>query len=369
MTRRIWLEIGPLQEGQYTGLSQVTAGLAATLLGDTTRAVGFFLGRAAIPPEIVATVLTRGEGEFLSFWLARHTPRAPATSLNETSIALFPNVKTCRRGFAIETQIVHDLSTLLTPQFHLPETVRFHAAAMADDVATNDLTFCVSEATRQDVLRYLCPPDPARIITVHPGPGQPGALAPPMVPVEPFVLVLGTIEPRKNIAVILEFLAAQTQLLAGLRFVFLGRHGWGEAPATLLARHGLNEAAEAGRILFPGYVSAAARDALLARARLMIYPSLFEGFGLPVLEALAFGTPVLTTRSSSLPEVGGEAVTYFDPFTPEDFGRGLAEALQDRHATAETARAARRTWAARFSWPKTWQKITAAIDNLPEAGR
>ncbi len=376
MRRRFWLEIGPLREGQYTGISQVTAGLAGAMLGDATldgtpldgttlngagRARGFFFGRAAVPARVVETALTRGEGEWLEFWLARAEPVAPALAADETAIAIFPNVKTCRRGFAVETQIVHDLSALLTPQFHMPETVRFHASAMAADIASNDLTFCVSEATRQDVLRYLAPPEPGRVRCVYPGPGLAGAVAAPDAPVEPYVLVLGTIEPRKNISVILEFLAAQPHVLTALRFVFLGRHGWGEAPATLLARHGLAAAAEAGRIMFPGYVAAAARDALLARARLMIYPSLFEGFGLPVLEALALGTPVLTTRSSSLMEVGGTVATYFDPFMPGDFGRGLAEALRETPG-ARTARAA---WAAGFSWTRCWRDMLAAIEALP----
>jgi glycosyltransferase involved in cell wall biosynthesis len=362
MTTRFWLEVGPLREGDFTGLSQVTAALADRMVRQSGRAVGFFYGRAVVPDDVVAAILDQGEGEQIEFYLARAEPVAPATDCGEAHVAIFPNRKTCRRGFDLETQIVHDLSALLTPQFHDRHVVAFHAQSLADDVRGNDLTFCVSEATRDDVLRYLDPPDPARVVTVPLGPGLPGVPMAVQVPAglaaEPYVVVLGTVEPRKNIEQVLQFLSEQPRILTALRFVFLGRHGWGAAPGALLERHGLTGAALAGRVLFPGYVSATVRDALVARARLLIYPSLFEGFGLPVLEALHAGTPCLTTRSSSLPEVGGEVCAYFDPFVPGDFGRGLAQALQDTPAR----QAARRGWAARFGWDRCWETIASAIE-------
>lgn len=356
MTRHWWLEIGPLKEGNYTGISQVTAALADCLLGDTQRQPGFFYGRAVIPVPIVASVLTQRHGELLEWYVARAELHAAPTSADADSIAIFPNRKTCRRGFGCETQIIHDLSTLLTPQFHGAETVAYHALSLRDDVHSNDLTFCVSEATRSDLLAYLGPLDPARVVTTLLGGGDGAASGPQSC--EPYVLVLGTVEPRKNIVQVLQFLAEQPQVLRGLRFVFLGRHGWGETPETLLARHGLTDPFAHGRILFPGFVSDAAKHLLIGQARLLIYPSLFEGFGLPVLEALAAGTPCLTTRSSSLPEVGGAVCCYFDPFIPGDFAQSFAGALHDTPAL----RARRVAHAAAFTWSRCWASMTTAVE-------
>jgi glycosyltransferase involved in cell wall biosynthesis len=361
MTARWWLEIGPLKEGNYTGISHVTASVAECMLTDTTRDTAFFFGRAEVPRDIVVDALQRRNGELLEWYVARADLPAAPHDASRCNIAIFPNRKTCRRGFDIEAQIIHDLSTLLTPQFHGVETVDYHALSLRDDVHSNTITFCVSEATRTDVLRYLGPIDPSLVVTTKLAASMDGQTpVRPTTSAEPYVLVLGTIEPRKNIGQVLRFLAEQPHVLRALRFVFLGRYGWGQSVETLIAQHGLDEPYDAGRILFPGYVSEAAKQAMLAHARMLIYPSLFEGFGLPVLEALACGTPCLTTRSSSLPEVGGNVCGYFDPFVPGDFARGFAACLQDNAAL----RVARQAWAAGFSWRATYAAMTGAIEDV-----
>ena len=362
MNTRWWLEVGPLKEGNFTGISQVTAALADCMLGDMRRDPGFFYGRAVVPDSVVSAALQRREGELLEWYLARTAPAPAPADLSVRNVAIFPNRKTCRRGFDCEAQIIHDLSTLLTPQFHDPDTVDYHALSLHDDVRSNDVTFCVSEATRDDVLRYLGPLDPARVVTAPIAPSfadyLPGEY--PDAVVEPYVLVLGTIEPRKNIGQVLQFLAEQPHVLRSLRFVFLGRYGWGDPVETLLDRYGLHDPFDAGRISFPGFIGDDAKFLLLEHARMLIYPSLFEGFGLPVIEALAIGTPCLTTRSSSLPEVGGTLCSYFDPFTPGDFARGFADAMQ--HSPAR--RQASRDYATAFSWERTWYVIATTIEHV-----
>jgi glycosyltransferase involved in cell wall biosynthesis len=111
-----------------------------------------------------------------------------------------------------------------------------------------------------------------------------------------------------------------------------------------------------------GYVADADLPALYRAAELFVYPSLHEGFGLPVLEALACGTAVITSRSSSLPEVGGEAALYVDPLDPGDIRRALAELLGDEARRRELA-ARGPAQAGRFSWRRTAEETLAAIED------
>ena len=367
---RIYLEIGPLSEGNYTGIAQVTAALAEEMLGDTAHDVGFFFGRAMVDRPIVEDLLARRNGELIRWYLQRAPAKPAPYDLKGRQVAIFPNRKTCRRGFDIECQIIHDLSTLLTPQFHNQDTIDFHALTMLEDVQSNDITFCVSEATRSDVLRYLAPLTPGSVVAVPLAasipPGDTGLLAGRAV--EPYVLVLGTIEPRKNIEQVLSYVQQNPEILRRHRFVFLGRFGWGETVDSLVARYGLAREHELGRVVFPGFVAERVKNALIENAQVVVYPSLFEGFGLPVLEAMAFGVPCVTTRSSSIPEVGGSLCYYFDPHKPRDFDRALARSLVDIRVAPRSSGAARREWAGRFSWAATYRSMMTPIDALLNGG-
>lgn len=358
------LEMGPLKETQYTGIAQVTAAIAEHMLGDEKRRTAFFYGRIAVEPDIVEDLVIRRNGELLEWYLQRSGMRPAPAAFAGPHAAIFPNRKSCRRGFDIECQIVHDLSTFLTPQFHNEDTINFHTSSLFDDVHSNDLTFCVSEATREDVLRYLGPLDPGKVVAVPLAATTAVEDIPQLAgrDAEPYVLVLGTIEPRKNIGVVLDYLARNRSILRRTKFVFLGRYGWGEKFDALLARYELRPEYDAGHIVFPGFVSEDAKNLLLRHARLLVYPSLFEGFGLPVLEALSLGVPAVMTRSSSLPEVGGDACAYFDPFLAGDFDRALSKALFEMTFEEAAVRQRCLARAAEFSWPRSYAKMMAAIE-------
>jgi glycosyltransferase involved in cell wall biosynthesis len=368
----LYLEIGPLSEREFTGIPQVTAGIADQMLGDTKNKVAFFFGRQLIGNREVEGLLKRRNGERL-YWYARraNTDMVPL-NLDETSIGVFPNVKTARRVFNFEVQIFHDLSALLTPQFHTRDTIEYHALTARDDLLTNDLTICVSDATRSDTLRYLRPPNPERVITIHLGHAWPekceklhqAAMASPEfedAKVEPYVLILGTIEPRKNIGAVLDFLSRSPRILDSFRFVFVGRRGWGDQFEAYLQRHGVLAAYQQKKIVFTGYVPDQAKYSLMKEASLVVYPSLFEGFGLPVLEALSVGAPVLTTPSSSIPEVAGDACYYFDPFAETGFDLGFSRALVDLRTEGDALRARAAARGAKFVWSDFYRRMLAAI--------
>jgi glycosyltransferase involved in cell wall biosynthesis len=221
----------------------------------------------------------------------------------------------------------------------------------------------ISQATA-DALARQCPGAGARTVVAPLGVTQ--ALASELDPVEAaalpapgFVLAAGTLEPRKNLPRLVE---AYRRLPERLRethpLVVVGALGW-ETGRTLKALDSLN-----GQALRLGYVSDAALAELYRRCAVFCYPSLGEGFGLPVLEAMAAGAAVLTSNTSSLPEVGGEAVEYVDPSDVSSIAAGLERVLADESLQAELGRNARER-AGMFSWASFAERTLDALRRLP----
>ncbi len=166
------------------------------------------------------------------------------------------------------------------------------------------------------------------------------------LPAPGFVLAVGTLEPRKNLP---RLVAAYSSLdeaeKARHRLVVVGANGW-QTGETLSALRSLGE-----RCVMLGYVSDAALAELYRRCAVFCYPSLGEGFGLPVLEAMAAGAAVVTSQISSMPEVGGNAVEYVNPFSVTSIAAGLRAVLDDESHHAELAARARAR-AREFSWER-----------------
>jgi glycosyltransferase involved in cell wall biosynthesis len=177
-----------------------------------------------------------------------------------------------------------------------------------------------------------------------------------MLPASGFVLAVGTLEPRKNLPRLVEAYAAMPRELQHKHpLVVVGALGW-ETNGTLGALQSLGE-----RCTLLGYVSDAALAELYRRCAVFCYPSLGEGFGLPVLEAMAAGAAVLTSNVSSLPEVGGEAVAYADPTEALAIGEQLQRLLRDETLRAELGtRASVR--AREFSWEAFAETVLAVLE-------
>jgi alpha-1,3-rhamnosyl/mannosyltransferase len=181
------------------------------------------------------------------------------------------------------------------------------------------------------------------------------------LPAPGFVLAAGTLEPRKNLPRLVE---AYRELPQALRahhpLVVVGALGW-ETGATLDALDSLGE--QAIRL---GYVSDAVLAELYRRCAVFCYPSLGEGFGLPVLEAMAAGAAVLTSKLSSLPEVGGDAVAYVDPRETASIAAGLRRVLEDESERAELGRRGRAR-SADFSWGRFAETTIATLRSAATA--
>ena len=264
---------------------------------------------------------------------------------------------------------VHDLSHMLYPQFHPSARVDYLNFALPPSMARTDHVITVSNAVRQEMLeRGLMPSE--RITAIHLAadaiyrPHTPQMLAPAMqalgLRAGQYTLFVGTVEPRKNVERLIQ--ACELLPLAMRRewpLVVAGGKGWNsEAIHARMAK-----AQAEGWLRYVSFVDQRWLPALYAGARLMAYPSLYEGFGLPVVEAMASGTPVLTSNTSCMPEVAVGAARLVDPLDVEDMAHALAECLGDTAGQAQ-ARAKGLIRAAGLSWDRCAEETVAVYRHL-----
>ncbi len=175
------------------------------------------------------------------------------------------------------------------------------------------------------------------------------------LPLAGFVLAVGTLEPRKNLPRLVHaYRSLDEKLQLAHPLVVVGNLGW-EHNATTASLDSLGE-----RAIVLGHIPDAALAELYRRCAVFCYPSLYEGFGLPVLEAMAAGAAVLTSNVSALPEVGGEAVEYADPLDPASIAAGLRRLLDDPKRRVELGCAARER-ATEFDWGHTAKIVLGAL--------
>ncbi|MBA3668064.1 MAG: glycosyltransferase family 4 protein [Sphingomonas sp.] len=320
---RLVIDIAPMREEQFTGIPNVVkeVALRALAVPALDLAIEFAVGDNLIDREIVAATVAASSGRPLNQALRTSAGVRPLSmsDLGPTA-GLNLHIKPPFRRFAIEALFFHDLSFLSIPKVHQAGTLRAHLNGFRAQVDSTDIFFTNSNATKLDLEWYCGVPD-AKIHVTHLGHDiETSSVAAMRCRIgsgaEPFLLVLGTIEPRKNIAFVLEWLVANRAVLDEYRVVFCGREGWGDSFDELVGSAGLVDALERGRLKHVGFVNADQRLALLVSAQALIFPSLYEGFGLPGLEAMACGTPVLASCSTSIPEVVGPDGLYFDPLNP-----------------------------------------------------
>jgi len=275
----------------------------------------------------------------------------------------FPNVNfaaVSRHVRVFET--AHDLSFETYPETFSRKQRAWHfILAPKRFFLRADRIFSVSRSTRDDLIsRYGIPEEKITVIPSGLDPifreydrNDPGLLAVKEKYGLPFrfILSLGAFEPRKNqIAVIRAFEAlrrSRNPKFSKLFLVLAGVSGWKEREVMEAVRHSPFR----GNILLPGFVDPEDKPAFYALASVFVYPSFYEGFGFPALEALGCGVPVIASDSSSLPEVVGDVGILVDPYRPDDLLRALEAVLLDRKL-ADCLRQKGLKRAKGFSWER-----------------
>lgn len=253
---------------------------------------------------------------------------------------------------------VHDLAFVHDPSHFTRRGIRFFKRGLALAKRSADLVLCSSKATMDDCAEAGLATDRLRLVPlgvgVQPaGDGEIDAARRRFGLDRPYLAFAGTIEPRKNLP---RLLTAFSRLSGDHLLALIGPEGWGTDGDELTAAAGL----AANRLRPLGFVAEADKAALLAGADALVYPSLWEGFGLPVLEAMAQGTPVVTSRGVSTEEVAGGAAVLVDPRNPDDIARGISEALAAHDVLAAQGRAR----AAAMTWTRTADLTLAAYREL-----
>ncbi|MDQ1094836.1 glycosyltransferase involved in cell wall biosynthesis [Xanthomonas sacchari] len=266
----------------------------------------------------------------------------------------------------------HDVSIYRWAECHRADRVRYMRKELALSLRRAQLILTVSEFSRREIAaQFDWPLARIRAIPLAGNaafrPHRAQELQAPLqalgLQADGYTLFLGTIEPRKNLQTLLQAYAA---LPAALRtrwpLVVAGHPGWhSEALHQRMA-----QAQRDGWLRYLGYVDETRLPALVAGARLFVFPSRYEGFGLPVLEAMGSGTPVLCSNAAALPEVAGDAAALFDPGDMDALVGLLARGLEDAAWRAALSAAGRRR-AAEFDWRTCAERTAAAYRDAMRA--
>jgi len=249
-----------------------------------------------------------------------------------------------------------DMTFVQRPEVHVPVKRLLFPWLMRASVARARRLIAISESTRRDMLvTYAL--EPERVVTVplaagpqwRPQPAEQVREIAARYGLEPrrYVLYVGVLEPRKNVHRLVEAFARIAAARPGLVLALGGKRGWmADAVDAAIARAGLGE-----RIRRLGYVANADLPPLVGGAAAFVYPSLYEGFGLPVLEAMSCGAPVITTNVSSMPEVAGDGALMVEPEDVGALASAIERVLDDRAFAADLGRRALAA-ASRFSWAR-----------------
>ena len=243
------------------------------------------------------------------------------------------------------TATIYDLTCRLMPELHTEANIRADESLAKNILQKADALIAISENTRADAIRLLGV-DPEHIQVIYPGIPEVYFGAQPRPAEHPYVLYVGTIEPRKNVDTVLDAWQG-FRLRNDFDLVIVGSSGWGseKTMARLASRPQGERCSRPEGVQYLGYVGEDELPGLTAGATAFLYPSLYEGFGFPVAQAMAAGVPVITSNTSCLPEVAGDGALLVDPRSAAEIQAALEKLLtsqilrdQLRIAGAECAR-------------------------------
>lgn len=247
--------------------------------------------------------------------------------------------------------VIHDLAYLRYPETVAPLVLETQKARMRHVVKETDTIFADSESTKKDIIKLL-EINPSKVVVNYPGlAAKTDAGRTPLNPVvnRPFLLTVGKREPRKNIE---KLINAYEQIRPpGIDLVIAGDRGWGETAKLESASN---------KIHFLGYVSDSELSVLYTECLGFIYPSVWEGFGYPVIEAMSYGAPVATSETSSLGEIASDAALLFNPSSVDEIAASIKKLTTDERLRRALSEKGKKR-AAEFTWKRYYESMMEAL--------
>lgn len=261
---------------------------------------------------------------------------------------------------------IHDLTFLKYPQAHPDYSVAVHKRHLKRASKKAQLIITDSQATKKDLIKQGIKPDKIRVIYL-----APAAVFKPVKDAKilksikakyqlkkNYLLSVGTLEPRKNLVRLIKaYSRLPFRLKSKFNLVIVGKFGWGETTKPVPG------------VKLLGFVPDEDLAVLYSAAKVMVYPSIYEGFGLPVLEAMACGCPVITSSISSLPELGGKAALYLNPLKTDEITQTIKTFLDLSPARRFQLVRTSLAQAKQFSWKKTAQQTLKVYQEAFNADR
>ncbi len=388
---QIGIDIRALMDAQYSGVPEYTLNLVKEILKlanqnyyklfynsgrDVSQQIPKFVG------ENVETVSTRYPNKIFNFVMQKTLHQPKIDQLLGVSLFFMPNIgfislsNGCRKIITI-----HDLSFLRYHEFFSSKRQLWHKIINARKLLRDaDIIVAVSENTKQDVVE-LCDVNPNKVKVIYSGIGhqyhqiknaqaqnfafQDFALVQKKYNLpNKYILYLGTLEPRKNVEGVIQAydkLRMKNKGLAEGKLIIAGGKGWKSKNIFRVWQ----ESKYKDDIQFLGYIDSVDKVYLYNLAALFIFPSFYEGFGFPPLEAMACGTPVVISFASSLPEVAGEAAIMADPYNITDIANAMEQVLTNQGLQNDLIKKGL-AQARRFSWDKTakeYLEVFRYLDN------
>jgi glycosyltransferase involved in cell wall biosynthesis len=256
--------------------------------------------------------------------------------------------------------VVHDLLPLFFPAEY-PRQQYYFRSLVPRVLRGSRVIVADSESTRRDIIQsYGIPAEKVRVIYpgYDPSTYSANGCASSASPGDSYLLYVGNLLPHKNLLSLLDALAILRRRCGWARLIIRGdgQPTYARAVRERVETLGLGDA-----VSFHGYAHEGALRDLYARAACLVLPSLREGFGLPVLEAMACGTPVITSSSSSLPEVGGDAALHVDPHDAIDLSDAMYRVLTDADLRGDLRERGLK-WVRAFSWRRTAEQMSQLLD-------
>lgn len=360
--KTIGIDISPLNDKQKTGIGVYTYELIKALLKINQQDQFVLFGISTLEtrnylqnieykkyPNVRLAIYTLPSKAFRTAFLLWQKINFPPIENLVGPVDLFHNFNWYfppqKKGKRVAN--IFDTTSLKFPQWHQKDTVQLDRMRLERIKKYADLVMTISQNSKKDFLKFA---PQARVDVIYPA----ASLQFKPASNSSYILSVGTLEPRKNLVRLIKAF-----LESGLKnkLVLAGGTGWGSAEIFDLAKK------NPGKIEITGFVREEGLPRLFGRAVCLVYPSFYEGFGIPVLEALACGVPVVCSNASSLPEAGGDAAYYIDPYSQNSIKKALIEVVSNE-SLRKTMIAKGLKQAKKFSWEKSARKLNQLYQQL-----